>query len=80
MSAVAYTWRSGVIEFGQFKPEGAVALPTADENIISAVARHAYDGKTLLVPGIPEAEDDEEALDALEEFCRQLRKRIGGRS
>ncbi len=80
MSVVAYAWRSGLIEFGRFTPQGALALPTADESIISAVARHAYDGKTLLVPGVPEAEEERDAIDALGAFCRQLKERSGGLS
>jgi hypothetical protein len=35
---------------------------------IDAVARHAYDGVTLLVPGIPEAENQSDGVDALLRF------------
>ncbi|WP_236665124.1 hypothetical protein [Aeromonas dhakensis] len=38
---------------------------------VGVLARHAYDNKTLLVPGIPEAEDMSAAYDALIKFnCR----------
>lgn len=35
---------------------------------MSARLRHGYDGKTLLVPGIPEARDQGEAYEALKRF------------
>lgn len=38
------------------------------KRIISAKARHAYDGKTLLVPGIPEAKDSNYRVYALFDF------------
>ena len=36
--------------------------------LMSATCRHSYDGKTLLVPGIPEAENGDAAVDALIKF------------
>ncbi|MFC5421447.1 hypothetical protein ACFPOB_17960 [Bosea eneae] len=80
----AYCWRGGVIEFGRRIPEGALPVDQGSERSVrrrvEPLARHAYDGKTLLVPGIPEAEDDDAALAAYERFKRILdRKRANVR-
>lgn len=65
----AYCWASGQIEFGARIPEGALPIARGRARkvraFIEGVARHAYDGETLLVPGIPEAPDQSVALDAL---------------
>jgi len=37
-------------------------------NRVSVLARLAYDNETLLVPGVPEAADDEEAYQAVDKF------------
>jgi len=67
--AYAYAWRSGRIEVGPRVPEGALPIVRGRAvtvmNAMQAMARHAYDGKTLLVPGIPEAASDDAAVDAL---------------
>lgn len=77
---VAYAWRGGIIEFGASVPKGAIEIALAFEarlrNVICAVARHAYDGKTLLVPGIPEAVSDDEAANALDRFRDQVIRRL----
>jgi len=68
----AYAWRSGKIEFGELVPDGALLIAVGPEEELRAevkvLARSAYDNKTLLVPGVPEAETDSEAMDALFEF------------
>lgn len=65
----AYCWASGQIEFGSHIPEGALPIARGParrvRGFIEAVSRHAYDGETLLVPGIPEAPDQSAALKAL---------------
>lgn len=70
--AIAFCDRRGVIEIGAKVPEGRLPLcrgrRAALERLMCAAARHAYDGKTLLVPGIPEADTDEQALDAAVRF------------
>lgn len=74
MSALgyAYAWRSGIIETGPAVPDGAIPIARGGvkrlARLIDATARHAYDGETLLVPGVPEAETDDQALDALIAF------------
>ena len=71
MVATAFCDRRGVIEFTSRKvPDGMIAFFTARsmkscKDTVKATARHACDGKTLLVPGVPEAVDDDHALEAL---------------
>lgn len=73
---VAYCWRGGVIEFGRRCPAGALNLLRGPDKrvreIVNAAARHAYDGVTLLVPGIPEADSDEDAVAAAVVFTERL--------
>ncbi len=66
---VASCDRAGVIRFTRRLPRGTVPLLRGPlrtlRNRIEPVARHAYDGKTLLVPGVPEAPNENAAMDAL---------------
>lgn len=68
----AYCFASGQIEFGRRIPEGALPIARGPAKVLrqrmEVVARHAYDGKTLLVPGVPEAANQIEAVDALIAF------------
>lgn len=48
------------------------------QEIVSVNARHAYDGVTLLVPRMPEASDQNQALDALLYFRRLIEMRMNG--
>lgn len=70
---------SGVITFDYRVPPDMSLLPIANgpakklKTAISGVARHAYDGETLLVPGIPEAPDQVAAMDALMRFRNWIR-------
>lgn len=80
MQIVAYAWQSGLIEFGCRCPQGALAIASWDEprlkEVVSTLARHAYDGKTPLVPGVPEAEDGDQKVDALLEFAERVREAL----
>jgi hypothetical protein len=78
-------WKSGLVEIvADDAPQGAIALfrlETDDAalsavHVIDAIARHAYRGDQRLVPGVPEAEDDEKALDALIAWHEQLLWRL----
>lgn len=73
----AYCWASGQIDFGRRIPDGALPIARgrakAVRDYVEVRARHAYDGHTLLVPGIPEAPNQTVALDALHawlDWCR----------
>lgn len=76
MAHFAYCWRGGVIEFGPRVPKGALPVDRGTEQSVrrrvEPLARHAHDGKALLVPGIPEAETDVEAFEAYQRFKRVL--------
>lgn len=80
----AYCYRSGEIEFGTSIPDGALPVGhggSAEKlrDIVEFNARHAYDGTTLLVPGIPEAETDNEANDAYRYFRELVGLRLAGK-
>ncbi len=67
-----YCYANGAIKFRSVRlglPDGALPIVTGPGKIIreriSGVARHGYDGKTLLVPGVPEAVNQMDAVDAL---------------
>jgi hypothetical protein len=80
--------RSGEIEIvrGE-RREGAIelfllygtraAIVAAGE--ISVMARHGYDGLTLLCPGVPEQKDDDKALDALIAWGDAIRDRLAAK-
>jgi len=72
-----YVWASGLIEKGKKVPAGALPLTVPDPEKLYALARHSRYGDDLLVPGVPEAESDRAAVDALLEFQNQLRERGG---
>ena len=75
--ALAHVYRNGRIVFrhkGRPCPTGALPLPDVPRSRIEVKARRAYDGKTLLVPGVPEAETGDDAMDALLAFCKRLEK------
>jgi len=77
-TAIAYCYASGVIEVGPSKPDGAIVFARgatpALRRLIEATARHAYDGKTYLVPGVPEADNQRQGVDALIRWVRWLRQ------
>lgn len=71
-------WRSGEAEIVSRAPVGSATLMTGPrsrlEKLLSVHARHAYDGKTLLVPGLPEAGDDDAAVRAVRLFQLRLER------
>jgi len=80
---VAVCSRDGVVKVSSsgVVPEGWLVLYAGGpldklERAVSVAARHAYDGETLLVPGLPEADTDDEAIEAAIEFRRQIRIRM----
>ncbi len=50
------------------------------QNTVSAVARLAYDNKTLLFPGAPEAKIDAAALAAVVAFVKAVDTRLAERA
>ena len=73
---IAYCYASGVIKFGKKVPDGTLPIVqgknTRIRRLVEVLSRHAYDGKTFLVPGIPEAECEKERLDALQAFTNRI--------
>ena len=78
MDALAYCYASGEIEVGPTKPVGAIVFARGStpalRRLVEATARHAYDGKTLLVPGVPEADTQQQGIAALIGWVRWLRQ------
>jgi hypothetical protein len=68
----AYCYASGQIGIADEVPNGALPIARGRERavrrLIEATARHAYDGTTLLVPGVPEAPNQNAALKALHAY------------
>lgn len=80
----AYCYRSGQIEFGKKLPPGTLPIASSRSakklrEIVSVNARHGYDGETLLVSGIPEARNDDEAFDAYRHFKELIEMRLAGK-
>ncbi|MDS9954448.1 hypothetical protein [Pseudomonas aeruginosa] len=71
---IAFCWASGLIQFGDQVPEGAIEIARGDDQVVREIlvtnSRHAYDNVSLLVPGVPEATNQAEGVDALEWFIR----------
>lgn len=71
----AWTWASGLIEFGEVYPEGALPVITGDEDavreLVGTMARYSYSGEPL-VPGVPESGGGTAAVDALLRFHERL--------
>ena len=72
-----FCFRTGVIGFRENPadiPRGSITIAVGESEAlkhkVSACARHDYDGVTLLVPGVPEADTDQEAYDALVRWTR----------
>lgn len=79
---IAYCFANGFIGFGEEIPAGALPICAGRKNtveeVVSVKARHTRvktwldETGELLVPGIPEAEGEDAALDALFEFQAQV--------
>lgn len=77
---VAWCWRSGRIEIGDKLPDndedggGPIEIAGgpkyALKGRLEVVARHAYERGVLLVPGVPEAENDQAAVKALADWLK----------
>lgn len=78
---IALAYANGVIVFGPRVKPGTLPITKAPGRqlraLVSGLARHAYDGRTLLVPGLPEANGFEERSAALMRFKAEVEKRLG---
>lgn len=78
----AYCFRSGQIRFNRPSrvPNGAITLFCGPRNkvrrVIEQTARLAYDNRTWLVPGIPEAINDEAAFGALMTYADRIHSEV----
>jgi hypothetical protein len=72
----AYSYRSGEIGFTTGPiPAGTLFLAQgANLDFIKGLARRAYDNETYLVPGVPEAADDDAALEAYSVFFDRVQR------
>lgn len=79
MTIIAYGWASVLIEFGKKTPDGALPIIAGnDEEVkdtIIAIARHSRTSDELLVPGVPEAANQNEAMDAFIKFTNWAKER-----
>ncbi|SMF85858.1 hypothetical protein SAMN06265365_1657 [Tistlia consotensis] len=78
MTSYAYCWRSGQIAVGKKRPDGTLPIAHGPETTLRRAltkrARLAYDNRTWLVPGLPEAPDEDAAVLALRRFATFLTK------
>lgn len=76
-------WRSGKAEVRAKVRKGAVSVITGRKTelveLLAVHGRHAYDGVTFLVPGVPEAANEREALQALRRWQDTLGRSLRGR-
>ena len=76
-------FRDGTISIGA-KCKGALVLAKTARSdkklraIVSSIARHGYEAGVLLVPGVPEADTDNDALDAVMRFKKVIAWRTAG--
>jgi hypothetical protein len=83
---IAFCYASGHIGFGTALPDGALEITRHSDKqtllkVVEGTARLAYDNKTWLVPGIPEASNENEKLKALRAYRvwvgKSLKKKRG---
>jgi hypothetical protein len=86
-TTTAYAFRSGQIGFipgSQPVPDGALVIAKGPTEIVRSVvqgaARLAYDNQTWLVPGCPEAENENAAYDAFIRFFERIRDHMARRT
>lgn len=75
---VAYAWRTGVIGFNYYLPEGALIIAVSRNekwlrDLVNARAhRSCIDENELVVPGFPGAKTSMEEIDALMRFSNEI--------
>lgn len=74
---ILFAYRSGKLEVGRKVVEGTIGVGRGNRRtLVKAMerrARLAYDNGTWLVPGVPEADNETEALEALKQFTRSIK-------
>ncbi|GAA4475442.1 hypothetical protein GCM10023157_04290 [Gluconacetobacter asukensis] len=80
----AYCYADRKIEFGKTIPNGDLPCGRGParklRDVVSVNARHAKDGISLLVPGIPEATNEFEAIEKLKWFRDLVEMRMSGQA
>lgn len=80
MMAHIVCYRSGEAFVARRAPKGSMKIVAGHgrrlRRVLTACARHAHDGKTMLVPGLVEAQNDKQAIEALKQFEVMLRQRL----
>lgn len=73
-------YRSGEVFVARRVPKGTIKVVAGHgkrlKRVLLVEARHAYDGSTLLVPGVPEAQTDLQAMFAVKAFEQRLLKAL----
>lgn len=71
---IAFCWANGVIEFADTMPDGALQIATgparALQEAVTVAARKGHKEGVWLVPGVPEAGQQDQGLEALEQWLR----------
>lgn len=88
MLLFAWCFRDGVIHLSAQPAQGALVISSCRQGDnaeawwaeISVLARHGYDRLTRIVPGVPEAEDDDAAFAAVSRFRDWLAQRAAKRA
>ena len=77
---LAYCYASGQIGFGEAIPSGALPIARGEAatlvDFIKGVSRRGHNGQTLLVPGVPEASNEAQALERMEEFVKKITEKL----
>lgn len=80
----AFAYCDGEIRFAFHTPEEAIEIadgPLSDlRPVIEGSARLAFDSETLLVPGVPEADDERAAVGELIAYSQRVRAALERRS
>lgn len=87
---IAYCFRSGHIAFGKFVPDGAMEIVRGKAATVrpaveggcrwSYPTKRGGDDEVPLVPGIPEAENENAAFEAFMTFRNRMRARTAPKS
>lgn len=78
---IAAAYANGVIVFARKCPSDALPICRAESRrlrkAVAGLARRGYDGKTLLVPGLPEAANWDQRSEALIRFEARVQESLG---